>query len=126
MPWMKSHVEEQRRRLIAQSLALANESTTQELCAAYEIRWKTGYKHQKKKVGGFCVRSRRIAVAAVYKRYGLARLVSEYFLSHRRPRATPDHSSPMSFLTSMTHPESSFSHGMTQGAERNSHGMTHP
>lgn len=49
MPWMKSHVEEQRRRLIAQSLALANESTTQELCAAYEIRCKTGYKHQKKK-----------------------------------------------------------------------------
>lgn len=33
---------------------------------------------------------------------------------------------PLSFLTSMTHPERSFSHGMTQGAKRNSHGMTHP
>lgn len=32
----------------------------------------------------------------------------------------------LSFLTSMTHPEGGFSHRMTQGAERNSHGMTHP
>ncbi len=80
---MKTHVEEQQRRLLDPWLASASESTTQESSAPYEISRKPGYKHQKKKAGGFRVRSRRIAVTAVYKRYGLAGLVSVYFLSHQ-------------------------------------------